>query len=360
MLPALSPRPDASPDASALALSMGDPAGIGLELIAMCWLRRQSEAVPPFAVFGSVSELVARAKLIGATVDVEAISDARMAATVFQHAIPVIEIPLAHPATAGVASAANGGAVITAIERAVAAVHAGEAAAVVTNTIAKSVLYDAGFRHPGHTEFLADLARRHWPGAPADPVMMIASSALRVVPLTIHIALSEVPGAITHERIVDTARIMASALSTDFGLPRPRIAIAGLNPHAGEDGAMGMEEGRIIAPAIAELRTAGFDVTGPHPADTLFHAARRTTYDAVLAMYHDQALIPAKTLAFDTGVNVTLGLPFVRTSPDHGTAFDIAGTGVASPSSLIAALQLAKLMSERRSAASTFPTPSRS
>jgi 4-hydroxythreonine-4-phosphate dehydrogenase len=266
----------------------------------------------------------------------------------------VVPIPLARPVEPGRPDPANGAAVIAAIEQATAAVVRGEAAAVVTNPIAKGVLYKAGFTHPGHTEFLADLASRLVGNGPWRPVMLLASDELRVVPLTIHIPLAEVPKALSQELIVETACILNDALVRDFGLGverRPRIAVTGLNPHAGEDGAMGTEEQTIIAPAIASLRQQGLDVTGPHPADTLFHAEARAGYDAVIAMYHDQALIPIKTLAFDRAVNVTLGLPFVRTSPDHGTAFDIAGTGKASAASLSAALDLAAQMAANRAKA---------
>lgn len=334
-----------------LAVTMGDPAGIGLELTAMAWHRRQAERIPPFVLYGCAAALGARAAEIGLELPLTVIGDPREAIAIFDTALPVIDIALSKTAAPRVADPVNGGAVIAAIERGVADTAAGRVSAVVTNPIAKSVLYQAGFAHPGHTEFLAELAQRLVRGGPYLPVMMIASDALRVVPLTIHIPLSAVPRAISKDAIIACARIMAHALERDFAIARPRIAVAGLNPHAGEDGSMGREDLDIIAPAIARLRAEGIDVTGPHPADTLFHAQRRATYDAVLAMYHDQALIPAKTLAFDTGVNVTLGLPFVRTSPDHGTAFDIAGTGAASPSSLIAALQLAWRMSEARARA---------
>lgn len=333
-----------------LAVTMGDPAGVGLELTGMAWLRRHAEGLPAFVMLGSVAALRERCAALGLDIPIALVPDPRAAMSVFATSLPVIDMAPANPARPGVADPANGAAVIASIERAVGAVVNGEAAAVVTNPIAKSVLYRAGFRHPGHTEFLADLARRHYPDAPCEPVMMIASDSLNVVPLTIHIPLKAVPGAITTSSIIATSRIIAAALRRDFGIAHPRIVVAGLNPHAGEDGAIGSEDRDIIAPAIAELRAEGIDVTGPHPADTLFHAARRSSYDCVLGMYHDQVLIPAKTLAFDTGVNVTLGLPFVRTSPDHGTAFDIAGKGIASPASLIAAMKLAMRMSERRAA----------
>jgi 4-hydroxythreonine-4-phosphate dehydrogenase len=233
-------------------------------------------------------------------------------------------------------------ATIASIRQAVSDVVAGRAAAVVTNPVAKSVLYRAGFEHPGHTEFLAELAATG--GRRPQPVMMLWSPALAVVPVTIHLSLRDAISSLTSELIVTTARIVVADLQAHFGLMRPRLAMSGLNPHAGEDGALGIEEQTIVAPAIKILRDAGIDVTGPLPADTMFHEAARKTYDCALCMYHDQALIPIKTLAFDDAVNVTLGLPFVRTSPDHGTAFDIAGSGRASPSSLIAALRLAARM----------------
>jgi 4-hydroxythreonine-4-phosphate dehydrogenase len=242
----------------------------------------------------------------------------------------------------GKPNVANAAAVIEAIEIAVAAAMRGEAAAVVTAPINKAVLAQAGFPHPGHTEFLQALT-----GAPR-AVMMLASEMLRVVPLTIHIPVSQVPGAISTAAIVETGEIILAALRRDFGIAGPRLAIAGLNPHAGEDGMLGPEDGAIIAPAVAALKANGHDVRGPLSADTLFHAEARTRYDAALAMYHDQALIPIKTLSFWDGVNVTLGLPIVRTSPDHGTAFDIAGTGKADSRSMIAAIRLAAKMADAR------------
>jgi 4-hydroxythreonine-4-phosphate dehydrogenase len=221
-------------------------------------------------------------------------------------------------------------------------VQAGHAMAVVTNPLAKSVLYQAGFKHPGHTEFLAELAAHD--GIVPRPVMMLWSTTLAVVPVTIHVALREAVAQLTTRDIVETGRIIARDLRDRFGIQRPRIAVSGLNPHAGEDGSLGLEDRDIIAPAVAQLRKDGIDARGPLPADTMFHEAARRTYDCALCMYHDQALIPIKALAFDDAVNVTLGLPFVRTSPDHGTAFDIAGTGRANPSSFIAALRLAARM----------------
>jgi 4-hydroxythreonine-4-phosphate dehydrogenase len=260
----------------------------------------------------------------------------------FAHKLPVA--PTGHTATGepGKPDATSAFAAIGAIEQGVADVKAGRASAIVTNPIAKSVLYKAGFKHPGHTEFLAELAAdgAHQP----KPVMMIWSPTLAVVPVTIHLALRDAIAALTTDLIVQTATIVVADMKARLGLTAPRLAIAGLNPHAGEDGSLGKEDQTIVRPAVEQLRANGIDAKGPLPADTMFHEAARKTYDCAICMYHDQALIPVKTLAFDSGVNVTLGLPFIRTSPDHGTAFDIAGTGRANPSSLIAALQLAARM----------------
>ena len=333
-----------------LALSMGDPAGIGLEITLRAWIERTRRGLAPFVIFADPDAIAQRAHELGLVAPVEIITDLRSSAAVFHRALPVICVPLAAPVKAGVADARNGHATIASIEAAVAAVVKGEASALVTNPIAKSVLYEAGFTHPGHTEFLGALAARHQPGHRVTPVMLLACDDLKVVPLTIHIPLAAVPGALSKSLIIETVRTLSQALASDFAIALPRIAVTGLNPHAGEAGTMGLEEREIIEPAIHSLVAEGLSVTGPHPADTLFHAAARKTYDAVVAMYHDQALIPVKTLAFDRGVNVTLGLPFVRTSPDHGTAFDIAAKGVASPESLIQALLLAANMAARRAA----------
>jgi 4-hydroxythreonine-4-phosphate dehydrogenase len=327
---------------------MGDPAGIGPELAIHAWRDRERQAIPPFAIFADAELMRTVARSFANGIEIVAVGDARAAADVFQHALPVVDVPLVRAAEPGVADSGNGPTVILAIKRAVAAVASGQASAVVTNPIAKSVLYESGFEYAGHTEYLGALAKEFWPAQPADPVMMLASPELRVVPVTIHVPLKSVPSLLTTERIVATARIVAVALQRDFGIANPRLVVTGLNPHAGEDGALGSEDEDIILPAIETLRLEGINVSGPHSADTLFHAAARATYDAAIAMYHDQALIPIKTLAFDTGVNATLGLPFIRTSPDHGTAFSIAGKGIASPASLIAALKLAAEMSGRR------------
>ncbi len=322
-----------------LALTEGDPAGIGPELALKAWLLREREALSPFAVFGSLGRFKARAQFLKLEVPLVACSPAQ-ACAVFPEALPVIETGHDAPSLPGQPDPATAAATIASIRQAVAAVQAGDCAAVVTNPIAKSVLYAAGFQHPGHTEFLAELAKAPGGDVP-HPVMMIWSELLVVVPVTIHIPLKDVPGRLTTQLIVETGRIVARDLRQRFGLASPRLALAGLNPHAGEGGAMGHEDAGIITLAVAALQAEGIDATGPWPADTMFHARARQTYDVALGMYHDQVLIPAKTLAFDEGVNVTLGLPFIRTSPDHGTAFDIAAYGIARPDSLCAALRLA-------------------
>jgi 4-hydroxythreonine-4-phosphate dehydrogenase len=331
-----------------LALTMGDPAGIGPELVVKAFAMRASAGLPPFATYGDASVIAARARLLGVNCPIVELQDPNEAPAVFDRGIPVIHIAVAAHVEPGQPDAANGPAVIAAIARAVADAARGKVRALVTNPISKAVLYHSGFPHPGHTEFLAALAEQHWPGQRCHPVMMLASTTLKVVPLTIHIPLANVPPLITRRLIFETARVTWDSLRRDFGIDSPRIAVAGLNPHAGEGGTIGREDIDIIAPAIAELRREGLHITGPHSADTLFHGAARQNYDVAIAMYHDQALIPIKTLAFDEGVNVTLGLPFVRTSPDHGTAFDIAAKGSASATSLIEALKLADTLAVRR------------
>jgi len=327
-----------SAERAPLVLTMGDPAGIGPELALRAWLMR-SPASPTFFVLADPAALARLARRLSLDVPLAEAAPAE-AAAVFPRALPVAPLAARANATPGAPRPDFAAATIEAIERAVGYARSREARAVVTNPIAKATLYAAGFTFPGHTEFLGALAERQW-GAKAQPAMMIWSEALAVVPITIHVALASVSRLLTRELIVSTGRIVAADMRRRFGLERPRLAFAGLNPHAGEGGAMGREEIELIAPAIETLRSDGLDVVGPLPADTMFHAAARARYDVALTMYHDQGLIPAKTLAFDHAVNVTLGLPFVRTSPDHGTAFDIAGKGVASPTSLIAALQLA-------------------
>jgi len=327
--------------AKPLALTFGEPAGIGPDITLASWLKRHEARLPPFYLLGDAGALARRARKLGLDVPLVAV-DPPGAIAAFDRALPVVDIGVGTSAEPGQPDASSAPAAIAAIERAVADVVAGRAGAIVTNPITKSVLYAAGFKHPGHTEFLAELAASG--GTAPHPVMMLWSETLAVVPVTIHLALREAISALTTELIVKTCKITAADLRTRFGLSRPRLALSGLNPHAGEDGSLGTEERNVIAPAVAALRAEGFDVRGPLPADTMFHAAARKSYDCAVCMYHDQALIPIKTLAFDDGVNVTLGLPFVRTSPDHGTAFDIAGTGRANPSSLIAALKLAARM----------------
>ncbi|MDF0600887.1 4-hydroxythreonine-4-phosphate dehydrogenase PdxA [Psychromarinibacter sp. C21-152] len=321
-----------------VALTAGEPAGIGPEIAVAAWdaLRAGGEA---FFWIGDPAHLPPGTAL-------HEIADPAEAAAVFPDALPVLAHPFDGPATPGTANPAHAQGVIDVIARAVDLARSGAASAVCTCPIHKKALIDgAGFAYPGHTEYLAALA------GVDRVVMMLASDQLRVVPTTIHIPVSAIPGALTAELLEATLRITHAALQRDFGLAAPRIAVAGLNPHAGEGGAMGHEDAALIAPILGALRDEGLDLTGPHPADTLFHAAARARYDACVAMYHDQALIPIKTLDFDRGVNVTLGLPFIRTSPDHGTAFDIAGTGAANPSSLIEALRLAHRMARTRSAA---------
>lgn len=325
-----------------LALTLGDPAGIGPDITLLAYQARRVEPVPPFLWLGDPGLLAARAEALGLAVPIASVADPQIAVERFAEELPVLPVPVPGPVVAGRPDPAASVAIQHSIERAVALVRAGEASAIVTNPISKAALTRTGFAFPGHTEFLAHLA-----GAPARAVMMLAGPDLKVVPVTIHLPLKEVPAALSQALIVDTLMITARDLVRYFGLSRPRIAVTGLNPHAGEDGTMGSEEADIIIPAIAAARAQGLDVTGPHPADTLFHARARAGYDVAVAMYHDQALIPLKTLAFDEGVNVTLGLPFLRTSPDHGTAFSLAGTGEASPRSLIEALRLADAMQAR-------------
>jgi 4-hydroxythreonine-4-phosphate dehydrogenase len=326
-----------------IALTSGDPAGVGPEITIEAWLARDIRQILPFYVIGDPAQLAARAERIGVRVPIADV-EAKDAEAAFGNALPVVPLQNRLGEKPGVPDAANAAGILESIERAVGDCLAGRAAAVVTNPIAKKALYDSGFRFPGHTEFLAHLAEAAT-GRSYMPVMMLAGPELRAVPVTIHVPLAEVPGLLTTDLIAATARIVVTDLAARFGIARPRLAIAGLNPHAGEDGAMGDEDQHIISPAIEMLRSEGLAVAGPLPADSMFHARARANYDAAICMYHDQALIPVKMLAFDETVNVTLGLPFVRTSPDHGTAFDIAGTGRARPDSLIAALQLAARLS---------------
>lgn len=324
-----------------IAVTMGEPAGIGPDITVTAWARRAALGLPPLFVIGDPDVLDARAAALGLDIAVRPV-DSPADVDSADGALPVLPLAAAAPVTAGTPDAGNAGLVIGAIERAVALALEGAALAVVTNPISKHVLYGAGFRHPGHTEFLADLARAA--GGTAEPVMMLMAHGLRTVPVTIHLPLQEVPGRLSGEAIVAQARIVARDLTRCFGIARPRIAVTGLNPHAGESGSLGTEERDIIAPALERLRAEGLDVAGPLPADTVFHEEARAAYDACMCMYHDQALIPVKMLGFHDGVNCTLGLPFVRTSPDHGTAFALAGTGRANAASMVAALRAARDM----------------
>ncbi len=329
-----------------LALTQGDPAGIGPDVTVTAWAKRRELGLPPFIFVGDPDVLRSRAHLLGVDVNVK-VCEPEDAIAAFSEALPVLPLPVGFDVQAGQPHIGAALATIKAIETAVTLTVGKRAAAVVTNPIAKSVLYEAGFGFPGHTEFLAELSKKAT-GQTVKPVMMIAGPKLRVVPVTIHIPVKDITHALTDELIIETCRIVASDLRTKFGIDAPRIAVAGLNPHAGEDGAIGIEDRDIIHPATIQLRKEGIDAFGPLPADTMFHDAARKRYDVAVCMYHDQALIPAKALGFDDSVNVTLGLPFIRTSPDHGTAFGIAGQGIANDSSLVAALMMAADISSRQ------------
>ncbi|WBL81971.1 4-hydroxythreonine-4-phosphate dehydrogenase PdxA [Bradyrhizobium xenonodulans] len=329
-----------------LALTLGEPAGIGPDITIAAWLRRRELNLPAFYLLGDEAVIARRAKALGIDVRIASVSPGEADAA-FTDALPVVATGERATAVPGKPDASSAPAALASIRQAVADVREGRAGAVITNPIAKSVLYRAGFRHPGHTEFLAELAADG--GRVPQPVMMLWSPRLAVVPVTIHLSLRDALAQLTSELIVSTVRIVAAELKSRFGIARPRIAVSGLNPHAGEDGSLGHEEQTVIAPALKTLRSDGIEAKGPLPADTMFHEAARNGYDCAVCMYHDQALIPIKTVAFDDAVNVTLGLPFIRTSPDHGTAFDIAGTGKANPASLIAALALASRMAASQS-----------
>jgi 4-hydroxythreonine-4-phosphate dehydrogenase len=328
-----------------LVLTIGEPAGIGGEIALKAWRAREAEHLPPFFVLDVPERLKELAASLRLDVPLRAIAAPEEATAIFPSALPVLPIALPERVVPGKLNSGNAPAVIAAIKHGVELVQQGRAVAIVTNPIQKETLYAAGFPHPGHTEYLAELA------GGVTPVMMLVGPALRVVPVTIHRALREAIESLRTADIVTAGKITTAGLQRDFAIARPRLAIAGLNPHAGENGAMGREDIEIVAPAVAALRTAGIDATGPLAPDTMFHAAARARYDVAICMYHDQALIPLKTLDFDRGVNITLGLPFIRTSPDHGTALDIAGKGLASPASLIAALVLAGELALRRAAA---------
>lgn len=332
-----------------LALTCGDPSGIGPELALKAWLALHGEpAAPAFFIIADPAHLAALAEHFALPVPIKT-CEPNQAAAIFASALPVVTMSeKMHGRVHGLLGCpdlADAAGTLRSIETAAELIHTGQAAGMVTNPIAKDILQRAGFPHQGHTEFLGELAQRFFSeqlsGAPVRPIMLLWSADLAVVPATIHVPLAQVPALVTFALLVETGQIVARDIAWRFGVAAPRLVFAGLNPHAGENAHMGREEIDIIKPAIAELRRLGIDARGPFPADTLFHATARAQYDVVIAMYHDQALIPIKTLAFETAVNVTLGLPFVRTSPDHGTAFDIAASGKANPSSLIAALRLA-------------------
>ena len=322
-----------------LALTLGEPAGIGPDITFAAWRARAELGLSPFYLIADPAFIERRAQRTAPDLRISVVEPAAAAAA-FEHSLPIVDLGMAVSAEPGRPDSSSAPAALGAIRRAVNDVASGAASAIVTNPVAKNVLYRSGFAEPGHTEFLARLAAET-SGIVARPVMMLWAPDLAVVPVTIHLPLKEVVAALTADLIVETGRIVSRDLAVRFGLARPRLAVAGLNPHAGEQGALGEEDHAIVAPAVERLKAEGIDARGPLPADSLFHAAARASYDVALAMYHDQALIPIKTLAFDHAVNVTLGLPFVRTSPDHGTAFDLAGTSRASPASLIAALRLA-------------------
>ncbi len=318
---------------------MGEPAGIGGEIAVRAWKNRKKHKLPPFFVIGDPHWLAG----VDASVAITEIGEPQECAWHFNKAIPILPLRLAAVAIPGKPDPRNAQAVLDAIRLGVELAQKGVIRALVTNPIEKAVLYAAGFHHPGHTEFLAELT-----GATRAPVMMLAcpptatDPGLRVALVSVHVPLALVASSLSSERIIATAQAVAQALKRDFGIARPRLAVAALNPHGGEQGALGREEIEIIAPAIERLRAAGTDANGPFPADTLFHAEARRKYDCIICMYHDQALIPLKTIDFARGVNVTLGLDIVRTSPDHGVALDIAGKGLANPASLMVALQMAR------------------
>lgn len=327
-------------NASPVAVTMGEPSGIGAEITLKAWYSEHGG--DPFFAIADIDALAREAESLGIEIPLFRIERPAEAREVFDRHLPVLHEPLAHPVAPGQPDPANASAVISSIRRAVALVARGEAAAVVTNPIHKKVLADAGFPHPGHTEFLGELTDT------PHPVMMLTCPGLRVVPVTVHLPLAEAIARLNEDSIVLAGEVTARALVSDFAIRHPRLAVAALNPHAGEGGMLGTEDTCIIAPAVARLRRAGIETFGPAPADSLFHRRARMTYDAVICMYHDQALIPLKTVDFDAGVDVTLGLPIVRTSPDYGTALDIAGKGVARHSSLVAALSLAREIASNR------------
>lgn len=324
--------------AAPIVLTGGEPAGVAPEITQKAWGELKDAADCCFFLLGDADYVKAR----NPGLTVTRISAAREAAACFADSLPVLHRPLGRHPDAGRIDPATAPGVIAAIDEAVELAFAGEAAAIVTNPIQKEALYAAGFRHQGHTDYLAHLAAKA--GHPCQEVMMLVAGDLRAIPVTVHIPLKDVPAQLTAASILAQARVTARDLKRYFGIAAPRLAVTGLNPHAGGNGAMGREEIDIIIPALTQLRAEGLNVIGPMSADTAFHAEARSAYDAILCMYHDQALIPVKTIDFHGGINVSLGLPFIRTSPDHGTALGIAGTHTANPASLIAAIRLAARM----------------
>lgn len=333
-----------------LAVTMGEPAGIGGELVLKCWQRRQTEHLSPFFVVDSPARMSSLNDKLDLDVPIRAVNSVADVEGCFEHALPVMPIELSSLVEPGHPNPDNAPAVIRSIDIAVAAARSGDVTAVVTNPIHKATLVQSGFTYPGHTEYLGALA------GISKPVMMLVGEDLRVVPVTSHVSLKDAIAALTPDAIIHAGRVSATALASSFGIQNPRLVVAALNPHAGEDGLFGDEERIIIRPAIETLRNDGINVSGPAPADSLFHASARSTYDAAICMYHDQALIPLKTIDFTGGVNVTLGLPFVRTSPDHGTAFDIAGKGVADENSLLAAMLMASEIVHQQTQADAPPS----
>ncbi len=326
-----------------LIATMGEPAGIGADIILSSYQRSKTHALPTYGVVGCAVTLRHRAQLTGhATVDIIAISDASQIADAFKRGLPVIDVPLETEPQPGIAKSDSASRVVEWVDTAVQLAFAGDVSGIVTGPIHKQTLYQAGFKHEGHTDYLAHLAAEA--GHQADPVMMLSAGEFRTIPLSIHIPLAQAAQAVTHTAIVTQAQVIDRDLKRYFGIAQPRIAVAGLNPHAGENATIGVEDRDIIAPAVRALKQGGIAAFGPVSADTLFHEQARETYDAALCMYHDQALIPVKAIGFHEGVNTTLGLPFIRTSPDHGTALDLAGSGEANPSSFIAALEQAERM----------------
>ncbi|KLN60207.1 4-hydroxythreonine-4-phosphate dehydrogenase [Kiloniella spongiae] len=321
---------------------MGDPAGIGGELTLKAWQKLHTKRAP-FFVIDCPNRLKKLATDLSLKIPIKEILSPADALDCFGQALPVIPEELPEPVIAGIGDPGNGAAVINSIKRSVHFVLNNEASAVVTNPINKAVLYQSGFDHPGHTEYLADVAN-----SKTTSIMMLASKQLRVIPVTIHLSLEQAIKKLDSSLIAHTIRTAHEALIQDFGIGAPRVAVSGLNPHAGENGSMGTEEIDLIIPTLESLRNEGINIKGPLPADTMFHANAREEYDVAVCMYHDQALIPIKTLDFDNGVNITLGLPFIRTSPDHGTAYNIAGKGIANPSSFIAAIEMAVTMAKAK------------